>query len=248
MREFEYVTTSSNAGETDLLGSVYWYLSTDTTGIGNPIYYELSGFYSMFRDNVNQLFITYKGEEDAGPANYYLLSGSTLSGHGTFTGTLSISANTIFDAWLRAEDAIFDSLLTFTGSELGREAFRGFLPIHGDTGEYKYVNAWMLTSGGSTQFEIERLSGDPGLWCSLRNDVRIESLWKKREDALTFTGTILAWLKQTGNFGQQGNVTWCTLAEIPPEPIEHLTKGHNPQRYWRQSVYLELVYKTETTY
>lgn len=249
--EFEFVTTPTAAVTPAALNkSVYWYDSGVEIN-GEPVYYEPSGEYAYWYWNESAPFawyITPVADVGAYGAEYFKQSGLAMTASGTWAGTLAITTNTISDAWYRAETTAFSSLAAFLGCVENDTCFRGFLPVMGDGTALKYVDAWQLTSGGSGTFDTDRLSGAPGNWCSLRTDVRIDSLWKTREKAMKFTGAVLAWLKNTGNLGQVGNVTWCQLSQIPPEPVEYITDGQNRQRYWRQTINLELIYKTETSY
>lgn len=185
-----------------------------------------------------------EGTPPAPTLEYTDPSGSAFVGQGAYSGTFETSENILSNAWYRAETAVFDSLLSFVGGEEGNTAFRGFLPVQGDGDDLKFVNVWQLSSGGSGAFDMSRLAGGDAAWCSLRSDMELESIWKTREEAMQFAGAVLLWLQQTNNLHDVENVDWCSLAEIPPEPEIYRTAGTNRQRYWRQTVKLELVYAT----
>lgn len=245
--EFEYVTTSETSSQAALLGSTYWF-DSGTEFSSLPVYYDTTEAYSYWSDGVDW-FITEIENTGLPITRKYTQSGTTLTGAGGMDGTLEISDNTISDAWYRAETEAFESLRAFLNCTENDNCFRGFLPVQGDGEDFKYANSWQMTSGDSESFDMARLSGESGNWCSLRADVRIESLWKTRQLAMNFAGAVMAWLKSTENLAQTGNVTWCMLTRIPAEPQEYKTTGkHNRERYWLQSIELELVYKTETEY
>lgn len=237
--------------QAELIGDVYWFdTGTVDNVVGDPIYHEPSGTFSLWN-----YFGTYRltniADENGNPAIGYTREDGKLNGFGAWiTRELSIVDYSISDAWYRAETEAFDSLADFLGCTENDNCFRGFLPIMGDSTDLKYVDVWQMTSGGSGNFDIDRLSGSSGNWCSLRTDVRIDSLWKTRQQAMEFSGAVLAWLKSTGNMEQTSgsNVTYAMLAGIPDEPEEYLTQGQNRQRYWRQAIDLELVYQTEAIY
>lgn len=245
--DFEYVTTSLDAAPADLQGSTYWY-DSGTTENSEGVFYDTSNTYAYWH-NGSAWWITVVGEVGGTPAEFFIWSGGELVGVGAWQGTLTISADTIADAWYRAETTAFESFAAFVGAHEGRECFRGFLPVQGDNEDYKYTNVWHFTSGDSTEFELDRIKGDNPNWCSLRSDARIESLWKTREEAMRFAGAVIAWLKSTDNLKETGNVTWCTLSDIPAEPeIERTTGKMNRERYWFQTINLELVYSTGGDY
>jgi hypothetical protein len=152
------------------------------------------------------------------------------------------------DAWYRAETTVFESLLNFTGDEENDNCFRGFLPVQGDSDDFKTADIWSLTSGGSSAFDINRLVGDSQLWCSLRSDARIESLWEDRSDAIKFAGLVEAWLKETNNMKETDNVMFVNMVAIPAEPTIYRTDGKQRKRYWQQTINLEIIYATETLY
>ena len=177
----------------------------------------------------------------------YTLPVNQYVGQGSWSGTITVNTNVIADAWYRAETTAFDSLKTFTGSVEGVDCYRGFLPVQGDDTDDLLVNLWSFNSGGS-DFDIQRLYGSDALWCSMQANARIESLWETRQKAMEFAGLVQAWLKETGNLGQTEAVEWLTLSDLPPEPEIDRTSGINRQRFWRQTIDLELTYKTETVF
>jgi hypothetical protein len=241
--EMSWRSASTDAVPEALQGCVYWY-DTGTEAQGNPVYYDTSDTYAYWA--ITGIYIvTVIADVDTTPTNYFDAAGI---GRGAWSGTLSFSEYTIADAWYRAETSIFESLREFIGGTEGKNCFRGFLPVQGDSDDDKYTNVWQMTSGGSGEFDTTRLTGESGNWCSLRTDVRIESLWETRERAMQFSGMVLAWLKSTGNYEATDNVTWCHLTDIPAEPEEYKTDGKNRKRYWRQTVDMEIVYKTESVY
>ena len=163
---------------------------------------------------------------------------------------LTASQYTIGDAWYRAETTAFESLRNFLGCVEERECYRGYLPASGDTNTLKSFNVWMLTSGNSGEFEIDRLAGDNALWCSLRADASIEGVFETRQRAMNFAGAVMAWLKETNNLAETGNVEQCRLLDVPDQPAEEFVPvdGKLIRRVWRQSINLELIYKTENVF
>lgn len=249
--EFDWVTNSEDASEAALLGSTYWY-DTGTTESGESVYYDTSDTYAFWYSGA-QWNITLIADVGGTPFFFYAGEDGTptgdMTGIGAWGGTITVGEVTISDAWYRAETTAYESFRDFTGAKDGRECFRGFLPVQGDSDDDKYVNVWQFTSGDSVEFELDRIKGDNPNWCSLRSDARIESTWDTRERAMKFAGAVIAWLKSTDNLKETGNVTWCTLSDIPSEPEIYRTDGaKNRERYWRQNINLELVYKTENNY
>jgi len=245
--EFSYVTTSSDAQPDTLQSPAYWY-DTGEVSSGSAVYTDTGDGLSYWYDGSDWI-ISESTDVGGIPVNYYLQSGQELTGRGAWTGTLAISADVISDAWYRAEKAAFESFAAFVGAVEGQDCFRGFLPVKGDSNDDQFSNVWMMTSGASSEFPISRLQGADATWCSLRSDTRIESLWTTRELAMKFAGTVCAWLRSTGNLEQTGNVTWCTLTDIPDEPEIYRTGGRsNRARLWRQTVHLDLVYATGKSY
>lgn len=173
---------------------------------------------------------------------------TTFIGFGAWSGALTLNEYVISDSWYRAETTAFDSLATYLNCTENANCFRGFLPVQGDGEDALNVDTWMMASGGSGEFDIDRLAGDGAAWCSLRADCRIDSLWETRQGAMKFAGAVMAWLKSTDNLNATGNVTWCRLTGIPAEPEIYRTAGRNRKRYWKQEMSLELIYKTESAF
>ena len=245
--DIELRTTSTDAVPEALQGTRYWY-DVGTQVNGEKVYYDnATDAYAYWNDGADWL-LTAVADVDGTPTDYFEDDGTgTLTGNGSWSGTITASEYTIADAWYRAETAAFESLENFSGCEEGQSCFRGFLPVAGDSDAYDLVNVWQMTSG-ATDFDVSRTFGEDALWCSLQNGVRIESLWESRQRAMEFVGLVMAWLKETNNLKETGNVTWCTLSDTPAEPEIYRTDGENRQRYWRQEIGLELTYKTETVY
>jgi hypothetical protein len=154
---------------------------------------------------------------------------------------------TLGDAWYRAEDTVFESLRSYAGCVEERDCFRGYMPE--DVNQLPtQANVWSINSGNSTQFEIDRLSSDNALWCSLRNNLTIESLWETREKAMRFAGMVECWLKETGNMQETDNVTWCRLLELPDQPTPEVSGKMPGVIIWRLMISLEIIYKTESIY
>jgi len=170
------------------------------------------------------------------------------AGQGAFSGTLTLSTNVISDAWYRAETTVFESLSSFMQCTEKRSCWRGAMPLMGDNEEFKSVNTWAFSSGTSADFDLDRVTGDNPVWCSLRVDALVDGLFETRERAMNFAGMVLAWLKSTDNLSETGNVFQCVLSAIPPRPEEYITKGRLPVRYWQQTIQLEIVYVTESVY
>lgn len=246
--DFEYVTTSDDAVPEALQGSNYWY-DTGTTENAESVFYDTSNAYAYWNDGADWV-ITAVADVGAALVDYFMVQvGPDLTGFGAFSGTIAISEDTIADAWYRAETTAFNSFSAFVGATEGKDCFRGFLPVQGDSEDDKLSNVWHLTSGGSDEFDMDRVKGEDAAWCSLRADARIESLWSSRELAMKFSGAVIAWLKSTDNLKETGNVSWCTLADIPEVPEIYRTDGKkNRARLWRQYINLELVYSTGADY
>ena len=237
----EFKTESTDAVPAALQGTKYWY-DTGTTENDEAVYYDnLTGLYAYWNDGTDWI-VSAVADVGGTPTDYF-----DLDGQGDWTGTITIGTNVIADAWYRAETTAFDSLKAFTGSVEGVDCFRGFLPVQGDDTDDLLVNLWSFTSGGS-DFDIQRLYGSDALWCSMQANARIESLWETRQKAMEFAGLVQAWIKETGNLGQTEAVEWLTLSDLPPEPEIDRTSGINRQRIWRQTIELELTYKTETVF
>ena len=183
------------------------------------------------------------------PTDYFLQGvGDSLVGAGSWTGTLTSSSVVLADAWERAEATAFESLRAYTGCKENVDRYRGFLPVQGDDEAFLDSDVWMMTSGSSGDFDATRLMGDDALYCALRSDARIESIWENRADAMRFAGLVEAWLRETNNLTETGNLSWVNMVDIPPEPEIYRTDGKVRERYWLQSINLELVYKTESVF
>lgn len=242
---FDYRTTASDTVQPGLEGSTYWY-DTGTTEGGEPVYYDTSETYAYWKTGFGY-WVTVIADVGELPDDYYDQTGTGQAGWAG--GSLAFSDVLITDAWYRAETSVFESFRAFVDGNEGNNCFRGFLPVQGDAEDLLYTNVWQLSSGNSDQFEMDRLWGADANWCSLRSDSHIESVWETREKAMQFSGAVLAWLKATDNMNEVGNVTWCTLSNIPDEPEIYRTDGKiNRERYWRQTIDLEIVYKTENNY
>ena len=187
------------------------------------------------------------GDTTEGAGKY---TSSTL--YGTYADVdlseLVASQYVIADAWYRAESTAFESLREYVGCEEERDCFRGYMPITGDATDYKYVNVWSFSSGGSGEYDAGRLSGESALWCSLRSDATIVGLFETRERAMKFSGLVMAWLKETDNLMETDNVEQCRLTDIPDEPEIYYTSGKIRKQYWRQTIELELIYRTENVF
>jgi hypothetical protein len=245
--DIERRTGSTDAVPSALQGDHYWY-DTGTTENGEKVYYDnASKTYAYWNDGSDWL-ITIIADVATTPTDYFIDVAGTATGSGAWSGTITISALVLADAWYRAETTAFESLRNFTGCEENDDCFRGFLPVQGDSDDFKTANIWMMTSGSSGEFDSVRLTGDGALWCSLRSDARIESLWSSRSEAMKFAGLVEAWLRETNNLHETGNIAWCNMTDIPDEPEIYRTDGKIRKRYWQQTINLELVYQTETTF
>ena len=179
---------------------------------------------------------------------YTAFDDGTLIASGSFSGSMTFSEYTLADAWYRAETIAFDSLRDFTTYTENKDCFRGFLPYQGDTDILEMANVWMFTSGGSSEFDIDRLAADNALWCSLRVDAEIESVWTNRSDAMKWAGVVQAWLKQNDNLRETGNIEQVRLLSIPEMPEEYIVGSEQRRRFWRQSISLEIIYRTESVF
>jgi hypothetical protein len=231
------------------ISNLYWYDSGLQVN-GQSVHYDTSGTYARWSQSGPNFVYSALADVDGDPSDFFgpALEGGDFTGNGAWTGTLKESTNVISDAWYRAENEAFTSLKEFLGGTEGTECWRGEMPVQGDYDELKYVNVWAFSSGSSGTMDMERLIGNNPAWCSMRADVAVDSLWKSRKEAMEFAGAVQAWLKQTGNLNETGNVTWCSLQNIPAEPMVYRTKGANAQTYWRMELLLDLVYSTEGTY
>jgi hypothetical protein len=236
----------------------YYYQHPSETNDGQPIYYGniadrafwfdtatdrwWNSVTAEIGDTTDTANVKWRGPVDV--ANLYGTYEDPYDG----SSDLIASQYTLGDAWYRAETTAFESLKDFCGCEEERECYRGYLPIEGDTDDFKLVNVWMMTSGSSAEFDMVRVTGENPNWCSLRSDARIESLWETRQRAMEFAGMVKAWLRETDNMRETDNIEWCRLADIPLEPVEYITNGRTRKRYWQQTINLELIYKTENVF
>lgn len=251
--DIELKTTSTDAVPEELQGERYWY-DSGLTENGEKVYYDnATGQYAIWY-SLPLPFWQITSVDNVGVAyDNAFLGGADLSNgfnaaSGAWSGTLAVNTNVLADAWYRAETEAFDSLTNYTGCTEGVDCFRGFLPVQGDSDDYKRTNVWQMTSGTSGDFDEERLTGDNALWCSLRANCGIESLWETREQAMKFAGLVEAWLKETDNLKETGNVTWLRMVDLPEEPQIYRTQGENRKRLWELNIELELIYSTETVY
>lgn len=245
---FKTVSTGGATTPADIT-SLYFY-DTGTTENGLPVYYDTSGTYAKWSTDATHHLITLVADVGGTPGGYFnnTSPSDTWNGFAPWSGTFDTSTVLISDAWYRAESTVFESLRTFVGGDEGNNCFRGFLPGQGDREDLKFVNVWQVTSGGSDNFDTSRIIGNDPTWCSMRADGRIESVWKTREEAMQFAGMVEAWLVSNNNLSETGNVTWCSLSDIPGEPETYLTAGANRKRYWKQIIDLDIVYATEGVY
>jgi len=243
--EFEKVTTSANASPAALIGSVYWY-DTGTEVNDEAVYYDASDTYAYW-NNATSWLITIVADVDTVATNKFTLAGSTFTGAGAFTGTLTLSENTIQESWNKAERAVFTSLLAFVGGTERVNAFRGRFPEN-DQGEPKFRNIWKIDSGGSAgAFEASRTYGENGNWCNVFIEAEIEGYFNTRVKAMNFASCVLAWLKSTDNLKTESgsNVNWCMLAGLPEAPTP--TVGVK-QVMWSVTIPLQILYLTEGEY
>ena len=240
--EFDKRTTSEDAVPAGLQGDVYLYDSEEVVN-GEAVYYESTDTYAYWNDGTNWL-ITVVADVDTTPTDKFTLSGSTFTGSGTFSGTLTLSENTISEAWNKAERAVFTSLISFLGCTERVNAFRGRFELN-EAGETKYRNIWKIDSGGTADaFDAERTYGTDGNWCNLLVDAEIEGYFDTRIKAMNFASSVLAWLKSTDNLKtvSGSNVTWCMLTDLPlaPEPTVGVV-----QVMWSVKIPLQILYLTE---
>ena len=244
--EFEKVTTSTTAVPVALLGSIYWYDTEATSTSTDAIYYESTDTYAYWNDGANWV-ITIVAEVDALVANKFTLAGSTFTGAGAWSGTLTLSENTIQESWNKAELAVYNSLIAFLGCTDRVNAFRGHLETNED-GETKYRNIWKIDSGGAAgAFDAERTYGDNGNWCNLLIDAGLEGYFDSRIKAMNFASCVLAWLKSNDNMKQASgtNVNWCMLTGLPEAPVPTVGVA---QVMWTVTIPLQILFLTEGEY
>ena len=249
--DIERRTSSTDASPVALIGNLYWYDEAITVDDETVYYNNASSLYAYWHDaGLDKWVISAVADVGLGtPTDYFVENvAGTLTGVGSFTGTITISEHVLADAWERAETTAFESLMNYTGGKENVDCFRGFLPRIGDSDDYKTTAVWMMTSGSSSEFDSVRLSGDAALWCALRSDASIESIWEKRTDAMKFAGLVEAWLRETNNLKETGNISWVNMLDIPSDPEIYRTDGKIRKRLWLQTISLELVYKTESVF
>jgi len=249
--DIERRTSSGDASPATLQGDLYWY-NTGTTNDDEKVYHDnFTGLYAYWHESTLDAWVI-SAVADVGqgvPTDYFLQGvGDDFVGAGSWTGTVTSSVNVLSDAWLRAETTAFESLMSYTGCKENLDCYRGFLPRQGDDEDYDLTDVWMMTSGSSGSFETDRLASNDALWCSLKSDARIESIWENRTDAMKFAGLVESWLRETNNLTETGNISWVNMIDIPAEPEIYRTDGRIRKRYWLQTIDLELVYKTETVF
>ena len=247
----ERCTLSGDADPSSLQGAKYWY-NTGTTENGEKVYHDnLTGLYAFWHEaTLDAWIISLVGDVGGGiPDSYFLQGvGDDLIGAGSWSGTLTASDYVLADAWERAEATAFASLMAYTGGKENVDCFRGFLPVQGDDEDYKTSNVWMMSSGSSSSFDSDRLASNDALWCSLRSDARIDSIWESRTDAMRFAGLVQSWLRETNNLNETESISWVNMVDIPAEPEIYRTDGRVRHRYWLQTIDLELVYRTESVH
>lgn len=242
------IKIKSKQGETES----YYYQHPSTTNGGEPVYFgNIEDRAFWYDDSGGQWFNTDSsliGDATAGNDKY---QSPTLYGVYADASLNEIESKqyTLGDAWYRAETIVFESLRDYSGCTEERECYRGYLPVFGETQVPSKSNVWMLESGGSTNFDTDRLATDNALWCSIQTDATIESLWSTREKAMKFVGMVECWLKETNNMEETGNVTWCRMLDIPDSPAREIYGGDRDLKFfWRVIIPLEIVYATEYTY
>lgn len=181
------------------------------------------------------------------PTYAYTDPSTPLVGVGSWSGTLTLSENTISEAWNKAERAVFTSLISFLGCTERVNAFRGRFELNKD-GELKYRNVWMISSGGEAEaYDSERTYGENGNWCNLFIKSEIEGYFDSRVKAMNFASSVLAWLRSTDNLKtvSGSNVNWCMLDGLPetPEPTVGVA-----QVMWTVKIPLQILYLTEGEY
>jgi len=243
--EFDKTTTSTDAVPAALQGSVYWY-DTEETVNSQAIYYESTDTYAMWHDSSDWL-ITIVADVDTVATDKFTLSGSTYTGAGAFSGTLTLSENTISEAWNKAERAVFTSLISFLGCTERVNAFRGRFELN-EEGAIKYRNIWKINSGSEADaYDPERTYGDNGNWCNLFIKAELEGYFDTRVKAMNFASSVLAWLRSTDNLKtvSGSNVNWCMLDGLPepPEPTVGVA-----QVMWTVKIPLQILYLTEGEY
>ena len=146
------------------------------------------------------------------------------------------------DSWEIAEQTCFDKLHEYLGGDIGRQAFRGYMPEGAP-------DVWAFTSGGGeTESQIGRLYGTTPCMGSIRTSAMVEAQYAQpeRAKALKFGMTILKMLSDTGNMHEINNIQWLRLVNLPSEPV--LTQSENGYFLWVVQVPLELIYATTTNY
>jgi hypothetical protein len=144
-------------------------------------------------------------------------------------------------AWDLAEQTAFEKLASYLQSKPNVDCFRGYLPIDRE--------CWMFTSGGLATGPIARWWNDTPLFGTLSFKARVAAQYLDRSQCLIFASKILAFLSETSNMKQTGNVMWLRLADMPGEPtfgdeFVETDDGIVSVVLWKIEVPLELVFHT----
>ncbi len=144
----------------------------------------------------------------------------------------------IANAWQKAEETCFTSLVEFAESKINFDAFLGWLPADRD--------CWMFSSGGLSTGPIERFSGMSPAWCALSFRAKVQINNQDRTKAMEMAGKVLAWLQHTVNMSGIGNVLMLRLMDLPSEPdsIVH----ESGRLIWVVEIPLDMTISTTTTY
>ena len=144
---------------------------------------------------------------------------------------------TLSEAWEMAERTAFDRLRDYTNAEEQRDAWLGKMPA-------LMINAWEFSSGGTATEPIQRTYGEGGLWCNLPLMATLTARYQDRSECLKLGGKIYAFLKETNNMHDVGEVHWLRLdgyIEAPTYTAADEELG--TEAFWEMEVPMQLIAK-----
>jgi len=144
---------------------------------------------------------------------------------------------TLSEAWEFAEKQAFDRIRDYTNSEEGRDAWLGQMPR-------LMINAWEFSSGGTSIEPIARTYGTNGLWCNLPLRAILTARYQNRSECLKLGGKIYAFLNETDNLHDVGEVHWLRLeGYIEPPTFTEADPDEGTEAYWEMEVPMQLIIK-----
>ncbi len=144
---------------------------------------------------------------------------------------------TLAEAWEIAERTAFDRLRDYTNAEERRDAWLGEMPA-------MMVNAWEFSSGGTAIEPIERTYGTNGLWCNLPLGATLTARYQHRADCLKLGGMIYAFMNETDNLHNVGEVHWLRLdGYIDAPTFTPADAEAGTEAYWEMVVPMQLIAK-----